>query len=93
MRGDSNNLTLTMLRTFLNHPESVGETYGEHFMMAGSFGLRMVFAGLACMVHALLPFLFEQTGSRCINQLHGRMAARKPAGAPPQGVSAIPRAP
>ena len=92
MRGDSNNLMLTMLRAFVKHPESVGETYGEHFVMAGTFGLRMVFAGLGCLVHALLPFLFEQTGSRCINQLHGRMAARRPASLP-SGVSSMPRVP
>ena len=81
-----------MLRAFVKHPESVGESYGEHFVMAGSFGLRMAFAGLACMVHALLPFLFEHTASRCIHQLHGRMAARRPAGLP-SGVPALPRVP
>ena len=66
-----------MLRTFVKHPHAVGESYGEHFVMAGTFGLRMVFAGLACFVHAIFPFLFEHTGSRCIGELHRHMTARR----------------
>jgi hypothetical protein len=37
----------------------------------------MVFAGLACLVHALLPFLFVRTGSDCIRRLHERMQVRR----------------
>ena len=46
------------VRLFTDHPASVGESYAEHLVTASGFGLRMVLAGLACMVHALLPFLF-----------------------------------
>ena len=81
-----------MLRALNKHPASVGETYGEHFVMASTFGFRMVFAGLACMVHGLLPFLFEHTGSRCIQELHGRMMARR-TGRVPTRLSVIQRAP
>lgn len=66
-----------MRRTFTKHPHSVGESYGEHFVMAGTFGLRMMFAAFACLVHAVFPFFFEHTGSRCIAELHGRMTARR----------------
>jgi hypothetical protein len=81
-----------MLRTFTKHPHSVGESYGEHFVMAGTFGLRMMFAGFACLVHALLPFLFEHTGSRCIGELHGRMSDRRTRGVVPD-VSTLQRVP
>jgi hypothetical protein len=33
----------------------------------------MVFAGLACLVHGVLPFLFVRTGSRAIAELNDRM--------------------
>jgi hypothetical protein len=82
-----------MLRTFVKHPHSVGESYGEHFVMAGTFGLRMMFAGLACLVHAVFPFLFEHTGSRCVGELHGRMAARRSRSSALPDVSALQRAP
>ena len=64
-------------RLFTEHPASVDESYGEHMAMASSFGTRMILAGLACMVHALFPFLFVTTGSDAIRQLHDRMSARR----------------
>jgi hypothetical protein len=51
----------------------------------------MVLGGLACLLHGFLPFLFERTGSRCIQQLHGEMMARR-TGSVSAGLSAIPRA-
>jgi hypothetical protein len=66
-----------MLEPFLRHPRSVGETYGEHFAVAAGFGFAMIVAGVACLVHAALPFLFERTGSDCVLRLQGRMIARR----------------
>ena len=57
---------------FTRHPASVGETYGEHMLVASSFGLKLLLAALACFVHALLPFLFERTGSTA---MRGKNAA------------------
>jgi hypothetical protein len=39
----------------------------------------MLAGGLACLVHALLPFLFERTASHCIDQLHQRMVVHRAA--------------
>jgi hypothetical protein len=75
-------------RLFTEHPESVGERYGEHLVHASGFGGRMVLAGFACMLHALLPFIFVRTGSVAINELHARMHARQGAVPSPQPVSA-----
>jgi hypothetical protein len=61
---------------FTAHPASVGETYAEHLVVAGSFGGRLLLAGLACLVHGLFPFLFVRTGSRTIADLHQRMTRR-----------------
>ena len=60
---------------FTAHPAAVGETYIEHLRMATSFGSRMVLAGLACMMHGLLPFVFVRTGSRTVVELNQRMIA------------------
>ena len=65
------------VRLFTDHPASVGESYAEHLATASGFGLRMVLAGLACMVHALLPFLFVKTGSVQISTLHDKMLANR----------------
>ena len=56
-------------KLFTEHPASVGETYGEHLVMASGFGFRMILGGMACLIHGLLPFLFVKTGS---SQIAGR---------------------
>jgi hypothetical protein len=61
---------------FNRHPREVGESYGEHLVHAGSFGLTLIGAGLACIVHGLLPFLFVNTGSDTIRRLHRGMTKR-----------------
>ena len=69
---------------FIDHPASVGETYGEHLVAASGFGLSMILGGLACLVHGLFPFLFLRTGSSTIARLHERMVVnRRRAPAPP----------
>jgi hypothetical protein len=68
---------MSPLRPFTDHPASAGETYSEHLLVATRFALRMILGGLACLVHALLPFLFERTASNCITELHQRMVARQ----------------
>jgi len=70
-----------MANPFSDHPASVGENYGEHLVASSGFGFRMIAAGLACLVHAALPFLFVKTGSRAITELHDRMVANRSCGA------------
>ena len=63
--------------SFTKHPSDVGETYTEHFAVASSFGAAMIIGGLACMVHAVLPFLCTTTGSATIRRLHDRMVVNR----------------
>ena len=70
-------VSMDLRRLFTEHPQSVGETYAEHMVRASWFGGRMVVAGLACMVHALLPFVFVRTGSQAIEELNARMLATR----------------
>ena len=64
-------------RLFTSHPESVGETYLEHMSSASTFGLRLMLAGLACTVHAILPFLFKTTGRSAITDLYEKMVTHR----------------
>jgi hypothetical protein len=61
---------------FTRHPKEVGESYGAHLVTAGGFGLRMFLGGIACMIHAVLPFLFVDTASKTMCALHKRMTRR-----------------
>ncbi len=62
---------------FTEHPQSAGETYGGHMMVAFSFAAAMLRGGFACFVHGLFPFLFTKTGSSTIAMLYGRMVVSR----------------
>jgi hypothetical protein len=76
------------LKHFQEHPASVGETYTEHMGQAASFGFRLVLAGIACLIHAVLPFAFVRTGSRAIAELNERMVLKRRRDSRPAPVSA-----
>ena len=63
-------------RLFLDHPRSVDESYFEHLLFAGGFALRLLGAGLAALVHAMIPCLFEKTASQLITQMHDKIHNR-----------------
>jgi hypothetical protein len=40
------------------------------------FGFRMIGGGLACLVHAVFPFLCERTGSETVRELDDSLSKR-----------------
>ena len=68
-------------RFLFAHPRTVGETYVEHFGIAGRFGATMVAGGLKCLVHAVLPSVFERSASDCVAKLNGELTRRRAAAA------------
>jgi hypothetical protein len=92
-RNDLNQQEVLMhvKRLFTEHPESVGESYFEHMGVALSFAGPLLTAGLAALVHAVLPFLCVTTASATVKQLHARMVNRRPqpsGGSAPDGLLA-----
>ncbi len=65
-------------RLFLSHPRQVNESYTEHWG-ATRFGLLLLAAGLASLIHGLVPACFTRTGSTIIKKLYGEMKQRQPA--------------
>ena len=63
-------------RLFMDHPRSVDESYFEHLLFAGGFALRLLGAGLAALVHALIPCLFEKTASNMIAKMYAKTSNR-----------------
>ena len=68
---------MSLSTLFRAHPESVGENYRQHLVQALKFSLTMGAGCIVCCVHALLPFLFEKTGSRLIEKLHTEMVTHR----------------
>ena len=70
-----------MRNPFTAHPHDVGETYLEHGCFAGRYGIKMTLGGIAALLHAVFPFLFQTTGSRITRELTRTLdesAARQP---------------
>ena len=70
-------------RLFWDHPKTLGMSWAEHGAGAVVIGARMVGAGLACVVHAIVPGLFTETAGRTVISLHEHMMQRKAGAANP----------
>ena len=64
-------------RLFLAHPRTVNESYLEHCSFAFRIGSRLLLAGAAALVHAVVPCLCETTASRIILALNAGIVARR----------------
>ena len=73
---------------FTDHPASVDETYGEHFVFATSTGLKLLGAGAAAVIHGVLPFMFETTASDMMKKLHSDLSSRRKVSELPSSVEA-----
>lgn len=70
-----------MLGHCRKHLEYANESYTEHLVFAACFAGRMIAGGLAVLVHAIFPAVFETTGSRILCGLYDDLKARGSAGA------------
>jgi hypothetical protein len=61
---------------FVDHPKAVGETYLAHLGVSWRFSSRLLVAGLAGMIHGLVPGLFERTASTTVRRLNAQLPAR-----------------
>ena len=61
---------------FVEHPHAVGETYFQHQRAAAGFALALARAASLCLIHGLVPKLFEHSASRAVADLHQQMSRR-----------------
>ena len=66
-----------MKNIFTKHPNSVGETYFEHFFRACSFGFKLMSITARVFIHAIFPWCFEHSASDRISKLHDILQSRK----------------
>ena len=66
-----------MRNLFKEHPNSVGETYFQHFLKSCSFGIKLILIGIRAFVHAIFPWCFEHSASDRISKLNDVLQSRK----------------
>ncbi|MEP7349705.1 MAG: DUF6356 family protein [Sphingorhabdus sp.] len=64
-------------RLFVDHPKSVDESYTEHFRVASSFGVAMIWGGMKALVHALVPGWCITSGSDTVKRLNHIMVEQR----------------
>ena len=62
---------------FLAHPRSLGMSWASHGIGAVKIGATLIGAGLACLIHAIVPAWFTQTAGKTVSGLHEHMVQRK----------------
>jgi hypothetical protein len=68
-------------RLFLDHPHSLGMSWAEHGAGAVKIGVELLAAGLAALVHAVVPGWFTQTAGKIVARIYHHIQGRR-AGAP-----------
>lgn len=52
-----------MSNPFTQHPHSIGQSYLRHMFNALRYSFTLIFSGILCFIHALLPFLCVKVAS------------------------------
>ena len=58
------------------HLKEVNESYFAHLKEALVCGILIVIVGVACVIHAFIPFLFEKTATNLLSRLKYRFGKR-----------------
>ena len=57
-------------RLFIDHPRSLGLSWAGHGAGAIRIGSRLIGAGLAALVHAVIPGVFTDTAGRIVTETY-----------------------
>ena len=71
-------------RLFVEHPRSLGMSWGGHGVGAVKIGAELIGAGCAAMVHAVVPGLFTDTAGKTVARIYDHIQSRKANAANPE---------
>lgn len=60
-----------------SHLKQINEKYFEHMLYAQKYGLKLILAGIACMIHGLIPDIFVTTASQTMESIKSEIHSRK----------------
>lgn len=67
-----------MIKQSKIHLEKSQETYGNHFIWAKIAGLRLIWAGIASIIHGIIPALFPGTAAKTVIDLYHKRLVDHP---------------
>ena len=82
-QGSSGGRTPALRRLFTDHPQSLGMSWAQHCLGAVKISAELIGAGLAALVHAIVPGWFTETAGRTVTRIYDHIQSRKAAAANP----------
>lgn len=64
-------------RLFTDHPRTLGMSWGRHGAGAARIAIALIGAGVACLIHAVVPGWFTQTAGKTVTDVYRDMQRRK----------------
>jgi hypothetical protein len=64
-------------RLFTDHPRTLGMSWAVHGAGAARIAFVLIGAGVACLIHAVIPGWFTQTAGKTVTNIYGDMQRRK----------------
>jgi len=64
-------------RLFTEHPRALGMSWAEHGAGAAKISFELIGAGLAALVHAIVPGWFTETAGRTVTRIYDHIQSRK----------------
>ena len=76
---------MTMLaRLFTDHPRSLGLSWFEHGTGALKIGGKLIYAGVAAIVHGIVPGWFTDTAGRTVTETYNHIQKIRAGSARPE---------
>lgn len=64
-------------KIFIEHPQSIGETYFQHMKCAITMAYKTFIISLILLIHAIFPHLYQDEASERIKKLNKEIQIRK----------------
>ena len=61
----------------MKHLEEVNLTYFQHLKWAFNSSCKLLYAGLTCMVHSVMPFLFQDVAKNIVYNIYDELEERR----------------
>ena len=59
------------------HLEDQNESYRQHFLIASKCGIKLILLGVVGVIHAFLPWVFQQTTTSGLKDIWDSLQRRK----------------
>tara|TARA_A100001015_G_C15038722_1_gene738083 strand:+ start:4457 stop:4657 length:201 start_codon:yes stop_codon:yes gene_type:complete len=65
-----------MINKSKKHLRDAGESYTKHLIFALTISLKLLKAGIQCFLHALIPGIFQTSGSSAVKEIYNKINNR-----------------